>query len=83
MSPSVRALQVKTSKRVFGESGKHNVYWEYSNVNKDVDVECATEGLCCPTYTIRDLKHRRRMGRRRRVKLPEGWVEDVVHCVKT
>ena len=32
---------------------------------------------------IRDLKHRRRMGpRRRRVKLLQDWVEDVVYSVK-
>ena len=30
----------------------------------------------------RDLKHRRRMGRRRQVKLLQDWVEDVVHGVR-
>ena len=30
----------------------------------------------------RDLKHRRRMSRRRRVKLLQDWVEDVVHSVR-
>lgn len=32
--------------------------------------------------SIRDLKHRRRMGRQRRVKLLKDWVEDVVHGVR-
>ena len=79
-SVSVYVRNIKKCMGILKSLNIVNLYRGMSKLRLKINVK--VPHLLCIVVSValnRDLKHQRRMRRRRRVKLLQDWVEDVVH----